>query len=135
MVMDGLTYLDIDPAADLDRRLAAAQMVFGLSPGQTALAAAGSPIPASAPPTMLFSRGKLSVFGGVNQISGSYALVHDAVVMGDLVSTRKAGPPELMDLEGRFITALAGVNGFTVAGDDLTLLTDGKAVAEFRSSN
>ena len=39
MVMDGLTYLDIDPAADLDRRLTAAQMVFGLSPGQMALAA------------------------------------------------------------------------------------------------
>lgn len=37
MVMDGLTYLDIDPAADLDRRLAVAQMVFGLSPGQMAL--------------------------------------------------------------------------------------------------
>lgn len=39
LVKDGLTYLDIDPAADLDRRLAAAQMVFGLSPGQIALAA------------------------------------------------------------------------------------------------
>ena len=39
LVMNGLTYLDIDPAADLDRRLAAAQMVFGLSPGQMALAA------------------------------------------------------------------------------------------------
>jgi DNA-binding CsgD family transcriptional regulator len=39
LVMDGLTYLDIDPAADLGRRLAAARMVFGLSPGQMALAA------------------------------------------------------------------------------------------------
>lgn len=39
LVMDSVTYLDIDPAADLDRRLAAAQMVFGLSAGQMALAA------------------------------------------------------------------------------------------------
>ena len=39
LVMNGLTYLDIDPAADLDRRMAAAQMVFGLSPGQMGLAA------------------------------------------------------------------------------------------------
>lgn len=39
LVMDSLTYLDIDPAADLDHRLVAAQMVFGLSPGQMALAA------------------------------------------------------------------------------------------------
>ena len=39
VVMNGLTYLDIDPTADLDRRMTAAQMVFGLSPGQMSLAA------------------------------------------------------------------------------------------------
>ena len=39
LVMNGLTFLDIDPAADLDCRLAAAQMVFGLSARQMALAA------------------------------------------------------------------------------------------------
>ncbi len=39
LVMNGMTYLDIDPAADLEKRLAASQMVFGLSPGQMALAA------------------------------------------------------------------------------------------------
>ncbi|MDW4549048.1 amidohydrolase family protein [Defluviimonas sp. D31] len=95
---------------------------------------AGTVIEAQTPPSMLFSKGQLSVFGGVNQISGSYALVNDAVVMGELISTKKAGPPELMDLEDRFIKALAGVNGFTVAGEKLTLLTDGKEVAEFQSS-
>jgi len=95
----------------------------------------GGPVEAAAPPTMLFSRGRLSVFGGVNEISGSYALVHDAVVMGELVSTRKAGPPDLMALEDRFIKALSGVNGFTVAGERLTLLTDGQEVAEFRHAD
>jgi hypothetical protein len=99
----------------------------------TLTALGGSAVEAAVPPTMLFSRGKLSVFGGVNQISGSYALVDDAVVMGDLLSTKKAGPPELMQLEDHFTKTLAGVNGFTVAGDKLTLLTDGAAVAEFRS--
>ncbi|MCB1503237.1 MAG: amidohydrolase family protein [Bauldia sp.] len=94
----------------------------------------GSAVESTVTPTMLFSRGQLSVFGGVNQISGSYALVDSAVVMGDLVSTKKVGPPELMDLEGRFIKTLAGVNGFTVAGEKLTLLTDGKDVAEFQST-
>jgi len=39
LVMKGLTFLDINPAADLDCRLAAAQMVFGLSARQMALAA------------------------------------------------------------------------------------------------
>lgn len=95
---------------------------------------ASSAIEAAVPPTMLFSRGQLSVFGGVNQISGSYALVNNAVVMGKLVSTKKAGPPELMDLEDRFTKALARVNGFTIAGRKLTLLTDGKEVAELQSS-
>ncbi|MFO1039960.1 MAG: amidohydrolase family protein [Geminicoccaceae bacterium] len=92
----------------------------------------GGPVEAPTPPTMLFSGGRLSVFGGVNQISGSYALVNDAVVMGQLVSTRMAGPPDLMALEDRFIKALREVNGFTVADDKLTLLTDGKEVAVFR---
>ncbi len=100
----------------------------------TLTALEGSPVDlASPPPTLLFSRGKLSVFGGVNQINGSYALVDDAVVMGDLASTKMAGPPELMELEGRFVKTLAGVNGFTVAGDKLVLLMNGKKVAEFRS--
>ncbi|MFO1088003.1 MAG: amidohydrolase family protein [Hyphomicrobiales bacterium] len=93
----------------------------------------GDAIKAEKPPTMLFAKGKLSVFGGVNRISGSYALVNDAVVMGDLASTKMAGPPELMDLESRFTKTLAAVNGFTVAGDKLVLLTDGKVVAEFQS--
>lgn len=100
----------------------------------TLTALEGSAVNAAVQPTLLFSRGKLSVFGGVNQINGSYALIDDAVVMGDLASTKKAGPPELMELEGRFIKILAGVNGFTVAGDKLVLMIDGKEVAEFRPS-
>ncbi|MEJ1939090.1 META domain-containing protein [Nostoc sp. NIES-2111] len=89
---------------------------------------------ASMPPTMMFAKGKLSVFGGVNQITGSYGLVDNAVVMGDLASTKMAGPPDLMELESRFTKALAGVNGFTVEGQQLTLLIDGKALAEFKST-
>ncbi|NNF23793.1 MAG: helix-turn-helix transcriptional regulator [Rhodobacteraceae bacterium] len=39
LVMDGVTYVDIDPTTDLKRRLAASQAIFALSPGQMALAA------------------------------------------------------------------------------------------------
>lgn len=95
---------------------------------------AGRPVNVAKPPTMRFSGGALSAFGGVNQIGGSYALVDDAVVMGALRSTKMAGPPDLMELENRFTTVLAEVDGFTVAGDRLTLLTDGTGVAEFRAS-
>ncbi len=38
LVIGGLTYLDIDPAADLERRLSVAQAIYGLSAAQLALA-------------------------------------------------------------------------------------------------
>ena len=85
-------------------------------------------------PTMMFEHGRLSIFGGVNQLSGSYALLGDAVIMGDIASTRKAGPPDLMELEGNFAATLAKVDGFNVSGNQLTLLIDGEAVAVFHSA-
>ncbi len=45
------------------------------------------------PPSMKFEHGKVSVFGGVNRMSGSYALVGDSVTLGELVSTKMAGHP------------------------------------------
>ncbi|MCR9292154.1 MAG: amidohydrolase family protein [bacterium] len=93
----------------------------------------GESIESEAPPTIRFSSGRVSIFGGVNQLNGSYALVRDAVVMGELVSTRKAGPAELMDLEQRFARALAAVNGFHVHGERLQLLSGDEVVATFQS--
>ena len=84
---------------------------------------------ANPPPTLMFADGKITVFGGINQLTGSYALVQDAVVMGDIASTKKAGPPELMELENNFASTLAKVNGFKVSENELTLSTDGKVVA------
>jgi predicted amidohydrolase YtcJ/heat shock protein HslJ len=90
----------------------------------------GQPISIERPPTMRFERGKVSVFGGVNRISGSYALVDNgSVTLGQLASTRLAGPPERMELENTFSETLASVNGFHVQGNTLQLLTDGKIVA------
>lgn len=94
----------------------------------------GQPISSERPPTMRFERGRLSVFGGVNRISGSYALVDNgSVTLGQLASTRLAGPPEQMELENKFSETLAAVNAFHVEGSRLQLLQDGKVVAEFRS--
>lgn len=53
--------------------------------------------------------------------------------MGELVSTRKAGTPELMDLEQRFAKALASVNSFRVHGELLQLLSSGEVVAVFKT--
>ncbi len=48
----------------------------------------GKPIAIEKPPTMKFERGRLSLFGGVNRLSGSYALIDNgSIVLGDLMST------------------------------------------------
>lgn len=92
----------------------------------------GKEIRSEMPPTMKFAHGKLSIFGGINRLSGSYALVGESVTMGELISTRKAGPPALMEMEGSFAKALATVNGFHVHGNELQLLNTGTVVATFR---
>jgi heat shock protein HslJ len=93
----------------------------------------GEKIEAENPPTMKFSGGKLSIFGGVNRLSGSYALVGGSVTMGEILSTKMAGPPELMALENKFAAILKQVNGFHVHGNTLELLSNGEAVATFQS--
>lgn len=93
----------------------------------------GKPITVEMPPTMMFAKGRLSIFGGVNRLSGSYALIRDSVTLGELVSTRKAGPPELEELERTFAMTLAAVDGFQVHGNQLALLSRGTVVATFRA--
>jgi predicted amidohydrolase YtcJ/heat shock protein HslJ len=93
----------------------------------------GRPVAKENPPTMKFERGKLSIFGGVNRMSGSYALIdNESVTLGQLVSTRMAGPPELMELERDFSKTMASVNGFHVEGNQLQLLSGDSVVAQFR---
>ncbi len=91
----------------------------------------GRKIDIEKPPTMTFSGGRLAIFGGVNRLNGSYALVGDSLSMGQLASTRMAGPPALMDLESEFARALASVDGFHVHGAKLELLSKGAVVATF----
>ncbi len=93
----------------------------------------GKEIVAEKPPTMKFEHGRLSVFGGINRLSGSYALVNNTVTMGALVSTKMAGPPALMELEDNLAKALASIDAFRVSGDELTLSSKGIVVATFRS--
>jgi len=94
----------------------------------------GEKIDVAKPPAMKFAHGKLSIFGGINRLSGSYALVGDSVTMGKLVSTKMAGPPALMELERNFARTLATVDGFDVSGNELTLSSEGAVVATFRSN-
>jgi len=95
----------------------------------------GKKVDVEKPPTMKFARGRLSIFGGINRLSGSYALVGDSVTMGEIVSTKMAGDPALMELENNFAKALASVDGFHVHGNELELLSRGTVVATFRSED
>ncbi len=92
----------------------------------------GKRIEATQPPTMKFAKGRLAIFGGINRLNGSYALLDDRVFMGELASTRMAGSPELMELEREFARTLALVDGFHVHQDELALLRQGSPVARFR---
>ncbi len=93
----------------------------------------GESVDADKPPTMKFENGRLEIFGGINRLSGTYLLSGESVLMGDLVSTRMAGPPELMQLESSFSRVMASVNGFHVSGDDMELLSAGTVVARFKT--
>lgn len=95
----------------------------------------GKPIQVKKSPTMKFEKGRLTIFGGVNRIGGSYALVDESVFIGDLVSTRMAGSPELMELESSFSKVMSEIDGFHVSGNELELLSAGKAVARFKTSD
>lgn len=95
----------------------------------------GQPVSTARPPTLRAAAGRLSIFGGINRLNGSVALVRDQVVIGELISTRMAGPPELMALEERFAATLRTVNRFHVHGSRLELLRDQTVVATFRAGN
>lgn len=93
----------------------------------------GKEISAAQPPTMKFEHGKLSIDGGINRLTGSYALVDDTVTMGSLVSTKMAGEPALRELESNLAKALASVDAFQVSGNELALSSKGTVVAKFIS--
>lgn len=93
----------------------------------------GKTITVKNPPNMKFESGTVSIFGGVNRMSGSYALVGESVTLGNLRSTRMAGPSELMALESDFSNAMATVDGFHVSGNELELLSAGTVVAKFKT--
>jgi len=94
----------------------------------------GKDIVVAKPPTMTFEHGQVSIFGGINRLAGTCALLDDSsVTLGSLVSTKMAGDPALMELESEFAQTLVSVDGFQVSGDGLALSSKGSVVATFRS--
>ena len=67
--------------------------------------------------------GRVSGSTGVNQLTASYSLTHDYLTFGPLATTRRAGPPELMEQEHRIVASLAGMCSYRL--DARTLSIDG----------
>ncbi len=90
------------------------------------LAGASVPEPAEGAATaeLTLENGKVNGNGGVNILTGIYVLDGDALSFGSLASTKMAGPPEAMDQETQFLSALAAAAKVEVDGDTLRILQE-----------
>ena len=80
------------------------------------------------------SDGKVAGYGSVNQFGGGYKFSDDGALSWErgLASTRKAGPPELMDKERAYLTALPKTTRAILAKGALQLQNeDGSTVLLF----
>ena len=75
--------------------------------------------------------GRVSGSSGCNRISGGYSLDGAALSFGPLAGTRRACAPALMELEQRFLTALAAATGYVIDREMLTLAGPDGPVARF----
>jgi heat shock protein HslJ len=67
--------------------------------------------------------------GGVNRLTGSFALSEEELRFGPLATTRMAGPEEAMKREHAFLEALARVTSYALDGRTLTLLAGDEPIA------
>lgn len=92
----------------------------------------GQTVEVTPPPTLQFVDGNVSGFGGVNQMGGTYNQTDRSLTFGPLRATRRAGPPDAMQLEARFTQTLARVDRFDVRDGALLLLSGNEVVAKLQ---
>jgi heat shock protein HslJ len=84
----------------------------------------GQPVVADEPLLLSFGHdGRVSGTTGINQLTASYSLTADYLTFGPLATTRRAGPPELLEQEHRVVASLAGMCPFRL--DPRTLWING----------
>ena len=66
--------------------------------------------------------------GGVNRLTGHFALSGNELRFGTLATTRMAGPQNAMQREDAFLAALARVTSYALDGRTLTLRADDDVV-------
>lgn len=90
------------------------------------------------PPSVAFEAdGAVGGYTGVNRMGSKLdgaALVRGEFLLSPIISTRRAGPPELMHLEARLVMALQRARGFRLLGDTLAITPgpkDSSSIARF----
>lgn len=68
----------------------------------------------------------VSGFSGVNRFGGRYSQDGGLLTFGPFSMTRRAGPPELMQIESQFTRILSGVTGWRQRGADIELIAGNK---------
>ena len=68
--------------------------------------------------------GRFAGSGGVNRLMGGYIVDGRGLTFSQVASTMMAGPPEAMQQEQAIVAVLGAVRGFSVVGDQLTLVND-----------
>ena len=66
--------------------------------------------------------------GGVNRLTGHFALSGDELRFGPLATTRMAGPESAMQREAALLAALERVTSYALDGRTLTLFAEDQAV-------
>jgi heat shock protein HslJ len=86
-------------------------------------AALGPQLAADAIPTIAFGAdGTVSGSAGCNTFSGTYTTDGASLTFGPLASTKMACAEPAMTVEGAYLTALAGVTGYTIGADGKLVL-------------
>ena len=75
---------------------------------------------------------RVSGSGGVNRLTGTFALSDSELRFGPLATTRMAGPESSMRREQSLLAALGQVTSYELDGTTLTLLAEDQVVARLR---
>jgi len=92
------------------------------------------PVDPQAPRSVHFEGGRMAGKVGVNRFTGSYTISGDTLVAGVLASTRMAGPPELMAIEGRFNSHMEGEHQIGLSGNTLVLSEGDRSIRMTRAA-
>ncbi len=93
-----------------------------------------APAAARAPSLRIHPDGSVTGFTGVNQMRGLldyHGFARGRFHLSDPVTTRMAGPPEMMEVEQRFLAALGGERSFKVEDGRLAIKGGNEPVLEF----